>query len=477
MAVQPKRSVFSYQVVAKPPLTHVLEATMARPKKAEPDYCLDRSSGRGYVCLNGHRVYLGKHGTEESKCEYRRVLNEWIQAGRQTVPTKSDTKVDAGGGVTISQLIAAFWTFARDEYPDPNYREGKRPAGELGNYWDVLRPLRRLYGPTAIKDYGPNALKATREEMIRLGWCRNVVNRQVSRIKRVFSWAAEAEYPDIDHNLFRVKGFRRGRGKVRETEPVKPVAESHAKAIFDHLSPQLQALISLQLFTGMRPNEACTMRGCEIETGGRTWTYRPTQHKNAHRGKGYERVIDLGPQAKAIIQKYLKPDLSAYLFSPAEAAEARRQLRAEARTTPDSCGNSPGKNRKTNPERSPSDHYTRTTYRCAITRACSRAFPPPKRLARQRVQANGRKTRSTRWETRHEWRTRLGAEAWAELQAWEKLHRFHPHQLRHSAATRWRKDFGSEAALVLLGDKSAAMLNIYAEQDRQLATDIAAKTG
>jgi len=49
--------------------------------------------------------------------------------------------------------------------------------------------------------------------------------------------------------------------------------------------------------------------------------------------------------------------------------------------------------------------------------------------------ANGRKSKATRFETRKEWCTRLDAEASAELHACEKAHRFHPHRLRHSAAT------------------------------------------
>ena len=77
---------------------------------------------------------------------------------------------------------------------------------------------------------------------------------------------------------------------------------------------------------------------------------------------------------------------------------------------------------------------------------------PPADLARLRVPAAGRKTkRSTRWETPAEWKARLGDNKWAELMKWCEEHRWHPHQLRHAAGSRLRKEFGVEAAQVVLG--------------------------
>jgi integrase len=273
-----------------------------------------------------------------------------------------------------------------------------------------------------------------------------------------------------------VAGLGEGKTPARETAPVKPVNDNHAEAIFDHLSPQVQAMIELQTLTGMRPGEMCVMRGVDIDTTGKTWRYRPGKHKTAHHG--HERVVDLGPQAREIVAKFLKPDLRAFIFSPADAAEARRQLRHEQRRTPTNCGNAPAvESEDVERDREPGDHYTPTSYRRAIARACAEAFPPPKRLQRQRVAANGRKKKATRWETRAEWRKRLGSEAWAELIVWEKKNRFHPHQLRHTAATRWRAEFGAEATLVLLGDRTTRMVDIYGEKDRATSAKIMEKIG
>ncbi len=58
-----------------------------------------------------------------------------------------------------------------------------------------------------------------------------------------------------------------------------------------------------------------------------------------------------------------------------------------------------------------------------------------------------------------------GVDAWA------------PNQLRHSAATRFRRARGIEAAGTLLGHANVDTTAIYAEQDRRAAMDIAAAIG
>ena len=54
---------------------------------------------------------------------------------------------------------------------------------------------------------------------------------------------------------------------------------------------------------------------------------------------------------------------------------------------------------------------------------------------------------------------------------------WHPNQLRHSVATRIRKEYGLEAAQVLLGHSRADVTQVYAERNEQLAATVAAKIG
>jgi site-specific recombinase XerC len=63
------------------------------------------------------------------------------------------------------------------------------------------------------------------------------------------------------------------------------------------------------------------------------------------------------------------------------------------------------------------------------------------------------------------------------VKAWRKAHRWSPNQLRHSHATKVRKEFGLEAAGASLGHSKMSATEIYAERDSQLALNVAAKIG
>ena len=52
-----------------------------------------------------------------------------------------------------------------------------------------------------------------------------------------------------------------------------------------------------------------------------------------------------------------------------------------------------------------------------------------------------------------------------------------PHRLRHNAATQIRKEFGLEAAQLLLGHARADVTQVYAEADEMKALHIAERMG
>jgi integrase len=107
----------------------------------------------------------------------------------------------------------------------------------------------------------------------------------------------------------------------------------------------------------------------------------------------------------------------------------------------------------------------KTAYRRAIARACDQAFPPSAPLAR------GEK------ETNKAWTARLTPDQRTQLGEWRRKHRWHPHQLRHTAATRLRKQFGLEAAQVILGHKTLSVTELYAEKNVAEAQRIMADAG
>jgi integrase len=165
----------------------------------------------------------------------------------------------------------------------------------------------------------------------------------------------------------------------------------------------------------------------------------------------------LVPKPKASWLRYLARDAEAYCFRPCDS-EAKRRAENEAhRKTPVSCGNVRGSNRKHKPQQKPGERYTTDSYRRAIHRACDKAFPHPKL---------GYAMKSSFTE---------GQEA--ELRRWQPQHRWSPNRLRHTAATEIRREFGLEAAQVILGHSQANVTQVYAERDLAKGLEVARQIG
>jgi hypothetical protein len=54
----------------------------------------DRASGQAVVTLNGRDIYLGKHGSDESRAEYERRIAEWHAAGRHLPKAPADLTIN-----------------------------------------------------------------------------------------------------------------------------------------------------------------------------------------------------------------------------------------------------------------------------------------------------------------------------------------------------------------------------------------------
>ena len=120
-------------------------------------------------------------------------------------------------------------------------------------------------------------------------------------------------------------------------------------------------------------------------------------------------------------------DTNGKLWSYTPASNTERRQERKTPMTPSQAKRRP----KRSPMRPKRDHYDVASYRRAIARACDLAGVP----------------------------------------------HWHLHQLRHNAATLLRKEFGIEAARVVLGHRSAAVTEVYAEIDHLKAADIMLRVG
>jgi integrase len=428
---------------------------MPHLKHRQPAYRLHKASKQAIVSLSGQIHYLGAWNSPESREKYDRLVGEWLTRGRSkpqkpaepekpgTEPGKPETTVTQ---TTIAELVLAYWTHAKTHYRGA---DGK-PTQELQNVHEALKPLQRLYGDTPARSFGPLALRALRDSMVRSGTlARTTINARINRVRRCFKWGASVEMipATVFEALKTVDGLQRGRTVAREPDPVKPVALEVVEATLPFLPRPVAAMVRLQLLTGMRAGEVEIMRGCDLTPGEPLWEYRPASHKGSWRGKS--RVIPLGPRAVEIVREFLTTDTTAYLFDPREAANPHLIARTKKR-------------------------YHRRSYDQAIARACDRASPHPTlvemRTAIKATPLGGRKKawkELRRWEKEHA----------AELAQWREEHRWSPLQLRHTTATMVRSKYGLEAAQTVLGHAKADVTQIYAERDLGKAREIAEQIG
>jgi integrase len=398
----------------------------------------------------------GPYNSTESRAAFSRLLAELDAAPHSSRKPDPD-------GVTVNEVLLAFLNHAEQHYR----RADGSATHEVAEYKLTARYVRGLYGMTPAAEFGPLALKAVRRAFIDAGWCRSMVNQRVGRVRRMFKWAASEELISmaVHQSLTTVAGLQRGRSKVRESEPVRPVDDATVDATLPYLIRHVRGLVEFQRLTGCRPGEACLVRRCDIDTGGPVWLYKPRHHKTAWRGKA--RAIAVGPKAQALLREYFTADISDYLFSPRRAVEEVRAARAARRRTPRYPSHMRGNmaKRVQNPKRTPAEKYAVSSYGHAIAHACDRAFPPPDALAQHPD------------ETRAKWRARLTDAQRDELKSWRKAHRWHPNQLRHTFATRVRKEHGLEHAGAALGHCKMSATEVYAERDAGLAATVASKIG
>lgn len=321
---------------------------MPRRSGRVPSYCLHKASSQAVVRINGRDYYLGTFGSDKSHAEYEQLISEW-RSSRKSASSAITPSLNPS--ITISELILHYHRFAQGYYT----KDGKLTK-EFTEMSFALRPVRKLYGSSLAREFGPLKLQTVRQFMIDLDLSRGVINNRINRIKRCFKWAVSEELipPSIYEGLRAVAGLRRGRTAARETGPVLPVDDADVDAIFPYVVPQVAAMVKLQRMTGMRPCEVVMIHSNDIDMSKEIWIYTPADHKNSWRG--HERHIPIGPKAQDLIRPFLKPSTESFLFSPKEAEAHRNTQRKAKRKTP----MTPSHKRrapKANPKRAKRDHY------------------------------------------------------------------------------------------------------------------------
>jgi integrase len=340
------------------------------------------------VYVDGKRKFLGLFGSQESKVAYARVLAE------RESPTLSPPK--GARNVTVKELAAAFLDHAKVTLRKPNY---------VHHRIVVLDFLKKLYGDgTLVDDFKPSCLKLLREAMIKAvnkrgepRFCRGMINDYVRRIVRIFSWGVEEGivHSDTTAVLKAVKPLPEGYAGTFDREERKDVPDAIIKATLPFMPPVLRAMIKLQRLTGCRPSEIFNMRVGQIDKDSdpEFWLYRLSQHKTKAKTKR-KKVIPLSKIEQELIAPYLVGKKSTEaVFSPRTAQQEWH-------------------NGKRRVPKEYSEFYNKDSYRQAVEYAINKA----------------NKSRPDD----------------------DKIPRWTPYQIRHTAATAAELEVGFDGAQTLL---------------------------
>jgi len=280
----------------------------------------------------------------------------------------------------------------------------------------AFKLVRRLYGPEPISVLRPLALKALLRQWAGDGLSITTANRYAKVLRQAVRHAVANEWaePEQLDALRAVPLLRAGRGEGKDPRRVEPVAWEEVEAIRSHVAAQVWAMIVVQWETGARAGEIVGLTPADIDMTGEVWLVDLDRHKTSYRG--HRRRLLLPAAAQDAIRPYLTGRrLDAPLWSPREAAAAMKVRTRTGAGRRDDQAPTP-----TRTDRRIGTRYRVDTYRQAIERACKAA----------------------------------GVDKWT------------PHRLRHSAATRFRREFGVDVAATILGHSSATLTDaVYAERD------------
>lgn len=316
-----------------------------RPLPAYPSK--PHASGQARVTYRGRCHYLGVFGSPASRKEYARLVRAWTADDDELPPVQALAAGAGGAGATVDQLVAR-WVEAA---------ESERGADdkEILAVRRATLPLCRKFGSLAATEFGTLHLQMVRQSMLSGewmtpedrehprapaagGWCRNVVNRAVSRIRRVWRWAEEQQFVRAGawHHLQSLRPLPPRSQLIRETEPRKPALWDDILAVLPEVPPPVAAMIQLQTATGMRPGEVVKMRAGDVseDSARGVFVYQMERDKSSWRGALPPAPVPLGPEAMAALRPWLdaaaKLGPATYLFRPIRRKGGSGHYRVEA---------------------------------------------------------------------------------------------------------------------------------------------------
>lgn len=144
--------------------------------------------------------------------------------------------------------------------------------------------------------------------MIRKGWSRSFINKQVKRLRTIIRWAVGWKL--VSQTL--AESLEAGDCEAPEATPRRAVPSEHIEAVRPHLTERYRDIIDLICLTGARSGEIIGLFTGQIDRLGDIWRADLAKHRTAHKGKS--RTLFFNAKAQLILSKYLRADPTSRLF-------------------------------------------------------------------------------------------------------------------------------------------------------------------
>ena len=392
--------------------------------------------------VSGGRYQRVCYSTTDKATAHERhgwLVDAWLATGRKSLP--SPTAYPWKSAVVAPAFVDVRLIVAR--YIKQQRADARQTDGSLRDRYNLLAAMNVLRDALKTKNMlalWAGDVEAVARAMIRKKWAYATIRDRLRHVRQAIQQCVKQGVLPMAAlaHLTLVAKVKKSTPGIARRRKVRPVADDVVDATRPHLNRHVCGIVDVLRWTGARPSEICSLRVCDLVRTGPVWTCVLDAHKMAHRetadGSERQRELFFGPRAQAALAPFLagRRRLDAFIFDPRDAeAERRARLHAERKTSIGD-GNTIGSNRKERPLVTIGERYTAGTLRRAIQRVCKAQT----------------------------------------IDAW------HPYQLRHSAATRIRREAGIEAAALALGHDDAALTAaVYAVADRGQALDVMARVG